>query len=214
MKVKSNLDEILYDRIIERLISGDYTMGQKLTLDELAKYFEVSRTPVVQAVKLLVNDGVLQTMSNGRLYVPEYDRDTVRQMCEVRHLLEGCALDIYLSGKGLPEDVVVPNLTYYAEQCRKLAGKAEYVAFATVDRKFHRALVEASGNDILVETYNRVQGRFLVANYLIRPLCKRDFSGTSDGHEDILDAVRSRDAQRAQRCLRAHIEGVLRTLSQ
>ena len=50
MRIKSNLDEILYDRIIESLISGSYSMGENLTLDELSKKFEVSRTPVVQAL--------------------------------------------------------------------------------------------------------------------------------------------------------------------
>lgn len=212
MKVKSNLDEILYDRMIESLISGDYTMGQNLTLDELAKRFEVSRTPVVQAVKLLVNDGVLQTMSNGRLYVPEYDRTTVKQMCEVRHLIEGYALGAFLAGEGLTGDDVVPRLERYAELCRTLAEDGQYVAFATADRKFHRTLVEASGNGVLVETYARVQGRFLVASYLIRPLHSRDFSGTIAGHDQILEAIRAGDTQRAQDYLRSHIEGVLRAL--
>ena len=55
MKVKNSLDEILYEHIVESLINGDYEMGQNLTLDELAHRFEVSRTPVVQAVKLLAN---------------------------------------------------------------------------------------------------------------------------------------------------------------
>lgn len=62
MKVKNSLDEILYEHIVESLINGDYEMGQNLTLDELAHRFEVSRTPVVQAVKLLANDGILQIM--------------------------------------------------------------------------------------------------------------------------------------------------------
>ena len=91
------MDEILYDRIIESLISGDYVMGENLTLDELARRFGVSRTPVVQAVKLLVNDGILISMSNGRLYVPEYSLDTVREMCEVRRLMEGYALDEFMA---------------------------------------------------------------------------------------------------------------------
>ena len=69
MKVKNSLDEILYEHIVESLINGDYEMGQNLTLDELAHRFEVSRTPVVQAVKLLANDGILQIMGNGRIYV-------------------------------------------------------------------------------------------------------------------------------------------------
>ena len=142
MRIKSNLDEILYDRIIESLISGDYVMGENLTLDELARRFGVSRTPVVQAVKLLVNDGILISMSNGRLYVPEYSLDTVREMCEVRRLMEGYALDEFMAGRGRAADGVIRALDGYAEQCRRLAGETRYVEFATADRKFHRTLVE------------------------------------------------------------------------
>ena len=213
MRIKSNLDEILYDRIIESLISGDYVMGENLTLDELARRFGVSRTPVVQAVKLLVNDGILISMSNGRLYVPEYSLDTVREMCEVRRLMEGYALDEFMAGRGRAADGVIRALDGYAEQCRRRAGEARYVEFATADRKFHRTLVEASGNGVLLETYNRVQARFLVANYLIRPPRTRNLPGTVAGHDAILGAIRSGDAEAAAASLREHIVGVLKALS-
>ena len=84
MKVKNSLDEILYEHIVESLINGDYEMGQNLTLDELAHRFEVSRTPVVQAVKLLANDGILQIMGNGRIYVPANGRGTCAGAVYVR----------------------------------------------------------------------------------------------------------------------------------
>ena len=113
MKVKNSLDEILYEHIVESLINGDYEMGQNLTLDELAHRFEVSRTPVVQAVKLLANDGILQIMGNGRIYVPEYDQEHVRQMCEVRQMVEGHALERFMSGLGLSaETVLAPTSTH------------------------------------------------------------------------------------------------------
>ena len=207
------MDEILYDRIIESLISGDYVMGENLTLDELARRFGVSRTPVVQAVKLLVNDGILISMSNGRLYVPEYSLDTVREMCEVRRLMEGYALDEFMAGRGRAADGVMRALDGYAEQCRRLAGETRYVEFATADRKFHRTLVEASGNGVLLETYNRVQARFLVANYLICPPRTRNLPGTVAGHDAILGAIRSGDAEAAAASLREHIVGVLKALS-
>ncbi|MGO0916478.1 GntR family transcriptional regulator, partial [Clostridioides difficile] len=40
-------------------------------LNDLCEKFEVSRTPVVQAVKMLNKDGVLTIMTNGKVYVPE-----------------------------------------------------------------------------------------------------------------------------------------------
>lgn len=124
MKVKNSLDEILYEHIVESLINGDYEMGQNLTLDELAHRFEVSRTPVVQAVKLLANDGILQIMGNGRIYVPEYDQEHVRQMCEVRQMVEGHALERFMSGLGLSAESVLAQLNRYSEEGVRLTGSS------------------------------------------------------------------------------------------
>ena len=213
MKVKNSLDEILYEHIVESLINGDYEMGQNLTLDELAHRFEVSRTPVVQAVKLLANDGILQIMGNGRIYVPEYDQEHVRQMCEVRQMVEGHALERFMSGLGLSAESVLAQLNRYSEEGVRLTGSSfSPKEFAMLDRRFHRSLVEASGNRILLETYDRVQGRFLVSNYLLCPLRLRDFSGTARDHVRLVESIRSGDITRAQHCLQQHIEGVLRRL--
>ena len=213
MKVKNSLDEILYEHIVESLINGDYEMGQNLTLDELAHRFEVSRTPVVQAVKLLANDGILQIMGNGRIYVPEYDQEHVRQMCEVRQMVEGHALERFMSGLGLSAETVLAQLNRYSEEGVRLTGSSlSPKEFAMLDRRFHRLLVEASGNRILLETYDRVQGRFLVSNYLLCPLRLRDFSGTARDHVRLVESIRSGDITRAQHCLQQHIEGVLRRL--
>ena len=88
MKVKSNLDAIIYEHIVDSLILGEYSMGQTILLDEFAEKYEVSRTPVTQAVKLLVSDGLLEAMSNGRVRVPVFDKEQMRKICEVRLLFE------------------------------------------------------------------------------------------------------------------------------
>ncbi len=206
MKIKSNLDEMLYDRIIEQLISGRYAAGQKLTLDELAQTFEVSRTPVVQAVKRLSGDGVLQVYSNGRIYVPDFDPETIRQICETRRLIEGYALERFMSGQGMKEESILPQLRLYAEQCERFWVEENRVAFATADRKLHRTLVQASGNSVLLELYTRGQGRFTVANYMSRPLSRRDFQGTLADHTALLQAISERDMERAIGLLHNHID--------
>ena len=73
MRVKNNLDTIIYEHIVDSLLQGEYSMGQTILLDEFANKYEVSRTPVTQAVKLLANDGLLEVMSNGRVMVPIFD---------------------------------------------------------------------------------------------------------------------------------------------
>ena len=80
MRVKSNLDAIIYDRIISALIMGEYQMGQVISLDDLSTKYEVSRTPVTQAVRLLTNDGILEMQKNGRVKVPEMTEEDLKNM--------------------------------------------------------------------------------------------------------------------------------------
>ena len=93
VKVKSNLDVIIYEHILDSLILGEYEMGQMILLDELANKYEVSRTPVTQAVRLMANDGLLEVMSNGRVKVPVFNDEQMKKICELRFLLESFAVE-------------------------------------------------------------------------------------------------------------------------
>ena len=118
-----------------------------------------------------------------------------------------------MSGLGLSAESVLAQLNRYSDEGVRLTGSSfSPKEFAMLDRRFHRLLVEASGNRILLETYDRVQGRFLVSNYLLCPLRLRDFSGTARDHVRLVESIRSGDITRAQHCLQQHIEGVLRRL--
>lgn len=205
MKVKVNLDEIIYNKIVESLIRGEYSVGEKIHLNDLCEKFEVSRTPVVQAVKLLNKDGILTIMTNGRAYVPEYEYDTVKQICEVRKLVEGHALEALIQKGGENLDVV----RHYAEECELHYKRQDYVELAMTDLKFHKAIVASAGNDILTELYTGVQGRFVVVNYLVRPLQQRNYEGTLKDHFELLKLIEEKDTEKALQKLYEHIGGIV-----
>ena len=110
MRVKNNLDTIIYDYIISSLIMGEYHMGQIISLDDLSQKYEVSRTPVTQAVKLLVKDGILEMQKNGRVKVPEMTKNDLRQICEIRLVLEEYAFKKVFLLMDEHEDAYFENL--------------------------------------------------------------------------------------------------------
>lgn len=210
VRVKSNLDEILYHKIIESLIRGEYSIGQKILLNDLCEKFEVSRTPVIQAVKMLNKDGVLTIMTNGRVYVPEYEYDTVKQICEVRILLESYGIQQLLD----EQDANIfqqrlNNLQNAAEQCEYYLRENNSVKLAMADLNFHQMILCGAGNEILQELYTGVQGRFIVVNYLARPFKERDFKGTINDHRILVDYITARKKEEAITKLKEHIGGVI-----
>lgn len=211
MKVKSNLDEILYHKIIESLIRGEYSVGQKILLNDLCEKFEVSRTPVVQAVKMLNKDGVLTIMTNGKVYVPEYEYDMVKQVCETRTLIETYALEKMMKEE---DDEVfqqkLDTIKKYSDKCEIFYQQGKSVELALTDLKLHKAIVEGANNKILKDVYVGIQGRFIVVNYLIRPLKNRNYEGTVQDHFEILEYIEKRDTKKAVEKLRNHIQGTIK----
>ena len=213
MKLKANLDEIIYGKIVEALIKGEYAVGEKIMLNDLCEKFEVSRTPINQAVKMLSKDGILVTMTNGRVYVPKYEYDTVRQICDVRELVETYALRQLL--RESDEEVFerkMQVLEKHARECEKYLLDKDYVSIAMEDLKFHKEIVASAENDILTDLYTSVQGRFVVVNYLVRPLKERNYEGTVKEHFELLKLVKEKDEKRTVQAIKKHIGGIVVSL--
>ena len=207
MRVKSNLDTIIYDHIVDSLICGEYKMGQKILLDEFAEKYEVSRTPVIQAVKLLANDGLLETMSNGRIVVPSFEYEQIKEVCETRLLIEQYAIKKILDNYS--ESVsLIEALEISAAKCKRQMEDKEYLELTKTDLRFHRLLVDAAHNEFLSEIYRRVQGRFIVANYLVLPLEKRDFAHTVNDHFLLIEYLKNNDLEKAIEFIQQHINNI------
>ena len=204
MRVKSNLDTILYDHIVESLILGQFSMGQTVLLDELAEKYEVSRTPVVQAVKLLVNDGLLETMTNGRVKVPEFNEEQMKKICEVRLVLENYAVRRIFELKKA-DDKFYLSLENIAVKGIKSLQLDDKLGFNKRDLEFHRTLISGCENEYLSGEYKRIQGKFIVANYLMKPLDERDFQGAAESHLELVKLMHDHELAKSLELMKKHI---------
>ena len=209
MKIKQNLDEVIYSQIIDSLILHKYEMGEQILLDTLAENYGVSRTPVVQAVRLLANDGVLDLQRNGRVRVPVFTPAEVKQILDTRLLLEDYAIDELEKKKAAEDyDEWCKKLEEIADTCRLHIQQDDILNFNRYDLKFHTHLVKGSGNPFLVDLYKRIQGRFVVANYLSSSWTNRDFSAADTAHHRIVNALEQCDFAACKEILREHIYSI------
>lgn len=204
MRVKNNLDTIIYEHIVDSLLQGEYSMGQTILLDEFANKYEVSRTPVTQAVKLLANDGLLEVMSNGRVMVPIFDYEQMGKICEVRLLMEDYVLDKLIDMEH--EDTkLYDRMESIAKQGIQLLETGDKLRFNRRDLEFHDTLIGGCGNEYLTAEYKRIQGKFIVANYLISPLEGRDFAQAAESHLEMVQHLRNKDREGCKDLMRKHI---------
>ena len=145
--------QLAYDYVKARLLDGRFAGGTLLSENEIAQRLDVSRTPVRQAFVQLEAEGLLELYPRrGALVVP-ISPSEAEDVLEARMLIEqhaarraasaGPALAAALRG-------------HIAEQERALEDGA---GFAWADRRFHHALVESAGNQLLTRQYDSLRDR-------------------------------------------------------
>ncbi len=206
MSLKKNLDIIVYEHLREKIIRGEWTPGQAIAVDELTAEYGVSRTPVLQALRRMEADRMITITKTGHHIVPSFTEKQLRDLLEMRLLLEEQAIeDMASSDKQLP----ISELREIATVCAAYNHAGDTVQARENDLLFHSRLVESIQNTYLTDLYLRIQGQFMVANYLIASHTSEQERVAADDHLQILNALEAGNFQLAGRIMEQHINGAL-----
>ena len=224
MALKKNLDVTIHEAFLEEILQGNWKPGQALNLDELAERYGVSRTPIQQALKRMHTQGMVVFSSKGHFSVPTFSEKEVCDIIEMRLLLEHQALTD-IQNKLLPMDFeTLERFMCEVFECGMAGGKksaverlagecvasnktSNIVQTRRTDLDFHRILVEQAGNRCLSEVYDRIQGQFIVANYLLTSHTRSQQQVASDDHERLLAALKAGNFTQAHDIIEDHIQG-------
>ncbi len=211
-KLKRNLDTIIFEKLKEEIIASRWEPGQQLSPDEIAQQFGVSRTPVVQAIKLMSMEGILNIRANGRIEIPKFTRKQVIDICKVRVGLEDMALRLICEMKS---DLEIQKLNHLASECAaQIRDHGNIIETRKLDLNLHRHIVASSGNECLLTCYVKVQGQFMTANHLLLNHSDALQSMASNEHFKILDYLGKYDYKNAAKALERHImNGCLRVVN-
>ncbi|MEM6547987.1 MAG: GntR family transcriptional regulator [Pseudomonadota bacterium] len=193
------------DRLIETLKQEIHTgvlkPGDQLEEATLAQRFAVSRTPVREAVRSLVDSGLLETRSRKGAFVRALSAKELIDLFEVAAELEGLACR--LASERLTEqsrELIVLGM----ETCADAAEREDVTAYASANLQFHRAIHRATGNAWLIEQLAEIETR--VNPYRSMPYSIRGrLPQSAKEHADILQAISNGDGTDAARLMRDHM---------
>ncbi len=203
---RPDLSERVYQRLRDAICNGELEPGARLTQEQLAASLDVSRQPVLQALRLLKSDGFVIDAGRRGLMVAPLHPEAVEQLYEVRSVLDGLAARLAAQrGAALDPSAISAG--------RNAAAAGRVASMIDADMRFHELVYAASGNPLISETAHkhwhhvrRAMGAVLRNAALGRAVW--------DEHEAIITAINGGDADRAERLARAHCEGAGRSLSQ
>ena len=92
MKTSKSLKEQIYEQIIDGIVSGEYKGGQILNEQELVQRYNVSKSPVREALTILSSEGILTSIPRYGYQVISFNLSNVRSIMEFRAVLEDYVL--------------------------------------------------------------------------------------------------------------------------
>ncbi len=200
---RSSRSEQVYDALRDALLSGSFTPGDQLREGEIAQQLGVSKTPVREAFSTLRAKGLLKSSPTRGMLVTEIDRDTLKQLYEVRGLLEPEA--IRLAVPKTNDKVLVQARRLLAESQRH-GQRRDFNALSRSNRDFHELLYEPCENTQikLILDDMRDQLQFAAASGWRGPTPSWEQERCE--HLAILDAIANGDAERAAELSKHHID--------
>lgn len=196
-----NLVDQVTQAVLDEITSGRLKPGERVIQEQLAQALGVSRQPVQQALMLLRNQRVLHDASGRGLIVAPLDADHVRDMYEMRAVLEGLAARRAAEQQAERAARIGPALI---EAGRRAVAARSRTRMIAADTRFHECLYSLSGNPLVAPALathltctQRVMGEVLEGDE--QPV------EIWDQHERILTAISAGDAPLAESLARAHI---------
>ena len=196
------VDQVV-ENVYERIIRGRLKPGQRITEDSLARDFGVSRTPVREAVKCLVEMGVIVAHRWTRLEVAAADAEDIRQINELRADLECLALNCALPRL---DQAAMAELETLADRCRRLAQHAGKVEVFRADSGFHLAIARLGGNRHLLDVLTRLDVKVQLCR-AFSCISIEKIRHSAAFHRLILEAMQAGDLALAKERMRLHIQG-------
>jgi DNA-binding GntR family transcriptional regulator len=197
-----SLSDTVYDAMHERIVTGVYRPNQRLVETEIAAELGASRTPVREAMVRLVTAG-LAVRSRQGLMVREFTLPEVREIYEVRAALEGYAARL-AAERAIPEGVAAIEHTLHHHAQTSRGASVDRVKVVEANAEFHKAVLEAAGNDRLRMLADANRSYFF-NNEVAAVTSVEALDVALDEHELIFAAIRDRDGARAEQIVRQHV---------
>jgi DNA-binding GntR family transcriptional regulator len=195
------LREDIRDRLIEEILGGHLVPGDRLVETRIAQGYGVSQAPVREALRDLELLGFIVSAPFRGSMVREISTSDLVQIYPIRAVLEGVAA--YDAATRI-DTAGLKRLEQLIASMRKSASRGNTRAAIADDFAFHLAVVEASGNWLLKQFWERM--RLATTTFMTLSRSHHPLAAIAERHTRIVEALRARTPEAAERAMRQHIE--------
>ena len=201
---KLTVAEIASD-IRGKIIDGTFPPDKRLTEAFICRFYQVSRTPVREAFRLLENEGFLNYVQNSGVRVASISAEDAIKSMEINAQL--CCLAAKQAVSYISQEEIL-RLRDINEQLLNAKGALRN----TLDGAFHETIAKAASNTPLLDPFKLIRKNTILLDNIL-PIKDTRVSHTYEEHCHIIDALEARDPKLAEEYTRLHFIISMRSLS-
>lgn len=185
----------------QRVFSGEYQDGERLDEHTLAQAFRVSRTPIREALQVLVSSGMAQQIPRRGVFVRQPGPVELIEMFETMAELEA-ACGRFAAAR--MTDTALRQLVQANDLCQQALNDNDHAGYYAQNETFHRLIYHGSGNSYLEHQAKLLQNRLKPYRRMQLRFRGRLRQSMSE-HVAIVRALQNGDAEEAANALRSHV---------
>ena len=198
-----NLDQKAYQILKSMIMDRQLLPGEKIPQEKLAEELGISRTPLVNALKFLEKEKLVQSIPRRGFFMRTFTKKEVISIFELREVLEG------LAARRAAQNITDNQIVQLGKFFNQFIGDKDIDdirAYAREDRRFHNFLLDIGAKEFLksiLDTYNIISYSYQVVSPegLVRH--PRE---TIREHRAMIEAIAKRDAEAAENLMRRHFQ--------
>jgi DNA-binding GntR family transcriptional regulator len=197
-------DEVL-TRLRDMIIEGKLAPGARINEGQVGSLLGVSRTPLREAIKSLVSEGLVEILPAKGAIVRRFDEKAIFDILEVLKSLEQTAARLLCKHAS---DGEITALEAIHIKMMSLYRKGDRLPYFKLNQQIHSGIALASGNTVLAQTHEQLQSRIKRIRFIGNEEPGR-WAGAVAEHEEMMAALVSRDAERLVHVIGLHLDHTL-----
>jgi DNA-binding GntR family transcriptional regulator len=202
---RKSLGDQVYESIRKGIVSLHLEPGGMVYENELAESLQISRTPIREAIRTLVNEELLEVLPQRGTRIAKISE---RKVNEARFIREHLELGAFrMAARLWNEELHLPirqSAQRILEQQQAAAIAGDIDQFLQLDEEFHRAIMEIMGNATLLQVIYHMRGHLNRLRYLaLKELHHMDI--IIEEHRDLFTAITQGNEELAVKKLGQHL---------
>lgn len=195
--VKSSIKDQVHQMLKEQILKQEIEIGEQLNPRDIAEEYDISVMPVRDALLRLVTQGLVINKPRVGFFVKTFTAREIENIMEVRKMYEHFALSQHFDAIDRKKMKQIYNSMDNNEELTRSF-------FDDMDIKLHSIIVEASDNDYLINSYNRIKDLFI----LFQHLNLQRIDEAHQEHQILIRSILDNNQEKAENVLLEHLQMV------